>query len=203
MVNSILLVVMYDLPHPLRTLRNAYPGTEVRASIANGPIFYLVPMLLDTAFSPVRESLHCSAIIRLNYDSPTLAMSLQVLPASRICFNLCSSAAVHGVFVRLRFLPLSSERSAGIETLVVLVSPTGGGRVSNLGLGGACLFRGFEDGVNGGGAVFRIVGGGTGIDGGGGSSYVLGGDEFAEAAFRGRLAGGGVLEEVVSTCQNT
>jgi len=30
----------------------------------------------------------------------TFAISLQLLPASRIAFNLCSSAAVHGVFVR-------------------------------------------------------------------------------------------------------
>jgi len=30
----------------------------------------------------------------------TFAISLQLLPASLICFNLCSSAGVHGVFVR-------------------------------------------------------------------------------------------------------
>lgn len=34
---------------------------------------------------------------------PTFAISLQLWPASRICFSLCSSAGVHGVFVRLFF----------------------------------------------------------------------------------------------------
>ena len=33
----------------------------------------------------------------------TFAISLQLFPASLICFNLCSSAGVHGVFVRLFF----------------------------------------------------------------------------------------------------
>lgn len=37
----------------------------------------------------------------------TFAISLQLFPASLICFNLNSSAGVHGVFVRL-FLSLGS-----------------------------------------------------------------------------------------------
>jgi hypothetical protein len=37
----------------------------------------------------------------------TFAISLQLFPASLICFNLSSSAGVHGVFVRL-FLSLGS-----------------------------------------------------------------------------------------------
>lgn len=35
----------------------------------------------------------------------TLAISAQVLPASRIALSLCSSSAVHGVFVRPFFFP--------------------------------------------------------------------------------------------------
>jgi len=160
-------------------------------------------MFLNTTFCSVRKSLHNSAVVRQLCGPPTLAMSLQVLPVSRICFSLCSSAAVHGVFVRLRFLLLSSESSAGIETFVVLLSPTGGGRVSSVGLDGVCLLRGFEDDINGGGAVFRVVNGGTGSDERGGSSDDLGGDGFAELAVRGRLAGGGVLIQAVNTCHNT
>lgn len=44
---------------------------------------------------------------------PTFAISLQLFPASLICFNRSSSAGVHGVFVRL-FLSLGS--CAGLST---------------------------------------------------------------------------------------
>jgi hypothetical protein len=39
----------------------------------------------------------------LNLVAITFAISAQLLPASLIVFNLCSSAGVHGVFVRLFF----------------------------------------------------------------------------------------------------
>lgn len=38
----------------------------------------------------------------------TLAISLQLRPASRIVLSLCSSSAVHGVFVRPFFLGVGS-----------------------------------------------------------------------------------------------
>jgi hypothetical protein len=43
--------------------------------------------------------------VKLNTMIPllTFAISAQLLPASLIVFNLCSSAGVHGVFVRLFF----------------------------------------------------------------------------------------------------
>lgn len=86
-----------------------------------------------------------------------------------------------------------------METLVELVSPAGGGggSVSRIGLESAALFRGFDGDSSGGGAVSKVVEGGEAIDddGGGGSSIGLGGDEFVEAVIRGRLAGGGVLEQ--------
>jgi hypothetical protein len=67
----------------------------------------------------------------------TFAISLHVFPASRICLSLCSSPAVHGVLVLpVRFLPLSSVNSEGIDTLALEASvgrdnEVPGGRVSS------------------------------------------------------------------------
>ena len=44
--------------------------------------------------------------------TPTLAISLQLFPASRIAFNLCSSSAVHGVLVLPFFFGVVSEAVA-------------------------------------------------------------------------------------------
>lgn len=138
----------------------------------------------------------------------TFAISLQVLPLSRICFRRCSSAAVHGVLVRLFFLPpLSSDRSAGIDTLAeppLSATPmlVGGGlrsscRVSVAGLREAGLFRGF--GAGGGfvssmveGAAGRCDDGGGGGRGGGSRPADLGGEDTPELVL-GRFEGGGVL----------
>ena len=49
----------------------------------------------------------------------TFAISLQLLPVSRICLSLCSSPADQGVLVLPRFLPLSSVSKAGIDTFVL------------------------------------------------------------------------------------
>lgn len=50
----------------------------------------------------------------------TFAMSAQLLPASRMVFNRCSSAGVHGVFVLLFF-------NGGSEVKSGSLSPAGGG----------------------------------------------------------------------------
>lgn len=128
-----------------------------------------------------------------------------MLPVSRICFSLCSSAAVHGVFVlAFRGLSLlSGDRSAGIDTFAAeLLSVAGGlddgGFTSSLfcsaaGLLDAGRLRGFGGEATGGGRVFSMDRGsiGTGKDCKG--SIVLGGDETPELAVLGRLVGGGVL----------
>jgi hypothetical protein len=129
-------------------------------------------------------------------DYPTLAISFQLFPASRICFKRCSSTAVHGVFVLpVRFLPLSSLKSDGIETLELCSTGLGkvvpGGRVSNLGLFDARRFLGLGDlgggitdtGVLGGGAVLSMVGSGA-------TSTVVAVGETLDFCL---LCGGGVL----------
>ena len=63
----------------------------------------------------------------------TFAISAQLLPASRIVFSLCSSAAVQGVFVRL-FLA-----GGPIGKSVMLGSPAGRGTAE---LDGADIGRG-------------------------------------------------------------
>lgn len=90
----------------------------------------------------------------------TLAISLHVLPASRICLSLCSSTAVQGVFVRLLFLLDSSECTRfpiarGPAELLSLGDNTGGGLGSSTTPGDAGLFREPELGGRGGGAVLR------------------------------------------------
>ena len=136
----------------------------------------------------------------------TLAISFQVLPASRICFSLCSSAADHGVFVLVvRFLlVLSSDNSDGIETLVAdpasMEDDVGGGlkfkgRGSAAGLPEAGRFRKLEGADAGGGIVLKevVVRDSTGREGGTGISTFLWGDEGPELMVLGRFAGGGVL----------
>jgi hypothetical protein len=68
-------------------------------------------MFLDAPFRPTRESLHLSqqesnkaysaCLFQLSSEKHTFAISAQLFPVSRICLSRCSSAAVHGVFVRL------------------------------------------------------------------------------------------------------
>lgn len=90
-----------------------------------------------------------------------------------MCFSLCSSDAVHGVFVLPRFLALSSLSNAGIEAFVLASDGTGGGRVvpggsvSSLGLLDALRFRGFVGDCSGGtsdkpGLGSTAIGAGTG-----------------------------------------
>ena len=141
-----------------------------------------------------------------------MAISLHVLPASRICFNLCSSVAVQGVFVRAFRAGLSlsailsgDNKSVPIDMLdvevpSVVTGPGGGftfkGRCSADGLGDAGLLRGFGGESIGGGAVLSIDRGSSGIGEGYGSSDALGEDDSPEFAVRGRLAGGGVLAAI-------
>lgn len=63
-------------------------------------------MLFDATFSPCWEGLEgrrVSEAITSDKEVRTLAISPQLLPASRIVFSLCSSAGLHGVFVLLFF----------------------------------------------------------------------------------------------------
>ena len=67
---------------------------------------YLIPMLLNTPFGSRWERLTISSQLSdINIENSgggqTLAISAQLLPASRICLSLNSSAGVQGVFVRL------------------------------------------------------------------------------------------------------
>jgi len=141
----------------------------------------------------------------------TFAISLQLCPASRICFSRCSSCGVHGVLVRPRFFPVSSLRRAGIETLaalevmVVVVAAavaallsgtTGrvvpGGNVSSLGLWDVLRFRALGDDARGGAGSSRVLeASGTG---GTGPSVVgvVGDVNEGDDAFC-RFAGGGDL----------
>jgi hypothetical protein len=70
---------------------------------------YLVPVLLDAAFGSAWKCLSRQSQSRPDADaasdvgSLTFAISAQLFPASLMFFNLCSSAGVHGVFVRLFF----------------------------------------------------------------------------------------------------
>jgi hypothetical protein len=58
-------------------------------------------MFLYAAFSSRGKGLQVSApLFKHLFVCQTFAISLQLLPASLICFNLCSSAGVHGVLVR-------------------------------------------------------------------------------------------------------
>lgn len=79
---------------------------------------YLVPMFFDTAFCPVGERLpHISmGVLCCMLSRATFAISPQLLPSSRILFNVCSSCAVQGVFVLGFFLLSPSREAAEIGT---------------------------------------------------------------------------------------
>lgn len=55
----------------------------------------------------------------------TFAISLQLCPASLICFSLCSSPGVHGVFVRL-FFAFGSEAGASASVAGAALSLSAG-----------------------------------------------------------------------------
>jgi hypothetical protein len=101
---------------------------------------YLVPVLLHTAFCSLREGLLLVSYLKLESREPsqqtlrrglyesgasTFAISLQLLPASLIVLSLCSSAAVHGVFVRL-FLALGSCEGGSTSAPAAAVAPPDG-----------------------------------------------------------------------------
>ena len=127
-------------------------------------------MLFDAPFGTSWESLTYERqnINPCLHDRLTLAISPQLLPASRICFSRCSSAAVHGVLVRPRFFALPSLRSdeTGTEPGALARSLVGaaGDDDSNAGLREARRFLGFEGEGSGGGTVLRVV---LGAKGGG------------------------------------
>ena len=140
----------------------------------------------------------------------TLAISPQLLPASRILFSNCSSPAVHGVFVRLLFLaPLSlSSDDTGTEPEPSVLPVEGAvGDDSATGLLEARRLRGFDGVDSGGGMVFNVV---LGASGGGGCTGTLsvpggtengsGGDSLC------RFCGGGDLcprrMMLDQTCEN-
>lgn len=63
---------------------------------------HFVPMFLHTSFGPDGKCLlEVSLFLQtdIHQRQKTFAISLQLLPASLISFNLCSSAGVHGVLV--------------------------------------------------------------------------------------------------------
>ena len=68
-----------------------------------GASSYFVPMFLHTALCAVGERLfHNNKPLSVHGDELlTFAISLQLFPASRMVFNLCSSAGVQGVLVLL------------------------------------------------------------------------------------------------------
>jgi hypothetical protein len=77
-------------------------------------LIYLIPVLLHTSFCSARERLRakpqsmvctfsCICLSMHTRMFHTFAISAQLLPASLIFLSLCSSAAVHGVLVRLFF----------------------------------------------------------------------------------------------------
>ena len=119
---------------------------------------YLVPMLFDTAFCPVGERLpHISMdVLCCILSHATFAISPQLLPSSRILFNVCSSCAVHGVFV-LGFFLLSPSREASEIGAPLLDGPRGDA-------GGGIVFKGLLIGSGLAGDRGRL----RGFDGGGG-----------------------------------
>lgn len=130
-------------------------------------------MFLDTAFRPIRECLTTMSMFKLQVwrSWQTLAISLHVLPASRICLRRCSSTAVQGVFVLLLFLADSSVCTrfpidSGPAELLSLGDSKGGGLGSSATPGDAARLRDPDSGVRGGGAVLSgrgstATGGGT------------------------------------------
>lgn len=65
----------------------------------------------------------------------TFAISLQLLPASLICFSLCSSAGVQGVFVRPFFagggpdVSVTDEATAAVDDSATGVAADGAGAI--------------------------------------------------------------------------
>lgn len=121
--------------HLHRIQRSACPSRVVSVYVkdcATTVWTYLVPMLLDTPFSSSWKGLvryqtlqHVPQfIIHL-----TLAISLQLLPKSRICLSLCSSSAVHGVLVLPFFL-------GGLSTIPPEISDTTGATTADPGIVG-------------------------------------------------------------------
>ena len=140
----------------------------------------------------------------------TLAISPQLLPASRILLSNCSSPAVHGVLVRLLFLtPLSlSSDDTGTEPEPSVLPVEGAvGDDSGTGLLEARRFRGFGGVDSGGGIVFNVV---LGASGGGGCTGTLsipaGTENGSGGDSRCRFGGGGVLCQggmmLDQTCEN-
>lgn len=91
----------------------------------------LVPVFLDTALSACRKSLVDYGLLVIDFGKSihggqehvgqTLAISLQVLPESRMVLSLCSSSAVHGVFV----LPFFFVPESGVAvTAAEFASPS-------------------------------------------------------------------------------
>lgn len=135
---------MYSL-HLRQIRRSACPAVRL-ASQAGSEVWqpYFVPVLLHTALGPRWKGL--SIVRRLHIDAHrtyellTLAISPQLLPASRIVFNLCSSVAVQGVLVRPFFLAPSSATvangadvvCAGSVAAVLLPSPGPDGLAGDL-----------------------------------------------------------------------
>ena len=99
------------VPHPRRSRHSACPIQNLveehyESRLRMNPLLtHFIPVLLYTALCAIRECLiHDFSHFHVQDDNPrTFAISLQLLPASRIVFNLCSSAGVHGVFVLLFF----------------------------------------------------------------------------------------------------
>lgn len=142
------------VPHLRQTLHSACPICDISDSVANFPIKSTIPCtsvsshcLLSCLERPFEIINHGCTYKKVKHIKHTFAISLQLFPASRISFKSFSSPGVHGVFVRPRFLPVSSLNNAGIERFALdsdgKVVP--GGKVSSLGLRDRCRFRGFGD----------------------------------------------------------
>lgn len=91
--------------------------------------------------------------------TPTLAISLQLFPASRIAFSLCSSSAVHGVLVRPFFFGgVGSEAVApavGLAASLPVPVEVGGAAMVEAGAcsGDGRRLRGFEGCIGCGGCA--------------------------------------------------
>jgi hypothetical protein len=137
----------------------------------------------------------------------TFAISPQLLPASRIVFNLCSSPAVHGVLVLPFFLPASTgvagtgadvSGAAGIGAALLSSTGAGGLEGEPVGLDPALLeARRFLGLTGGGGKVEKIVLVAAGWDGAAASTGAIGPAEVVgeagDADTFWRFCGGGDL----------
>jgi hypothetical protein len=137
----------------------------------------------------------------------TFAISPQLLPASRIVFNLCSSLAVHGVLVLPFFLPASTgvagtgadvSGAAGIGAALLSSTGAGGLEGEPVGLDPALLeARRFLGLAGGGGKVEKVVPVAAGWDGAAASTGAIGPAEVVgeagDADTFWRFCGGGDL----------